>query len=53
MISEKLDSISSGGNDLGVIIGTVLGTCTVILAVFVILLLVAYLRRKRKVDRNK
>lgn len=46
-------SVSSDGtNNLGVTIGTVLGTCAVILIV-IGLLLVAYTRRKRKLDRNK
>lgn len=39
-------------NSLGVTIGTVLGTCMVILVV-IILLLVTYRRRKRKIDKNK
>ena len=44
---------SSGDSNLGVIIGTVLGACAIILTVVVILLLMAYRRSKRKVDKNK
>ena len=46
---------TSGSNDtnnLGIIIGTVLGTYAVILAVIVVSLLVAY-TKKRKVNKNK
>ena len=59
LISEPMDSSgndeTSGSNDtnnLGIIIGTVLGTYAVILAVIVVSLLVAY-TKKRKVDKNK
>ena len=46
-------SESSDTSSPGIIIGIVLGTCTAILAVFVVLLLVAYTRRKRRLDKNK
>ena len=59
LISEPMDSSgndeTSGSNDtnnLGIIIGTVLGTYAVILAVVVVSLLVAY-TKKRKVNKNK
>ena len=51
-ISSGGTSESSDTSSLGIIVGTVLGTCTVILAVFVVIL-VAYTRRKRKLDKNK
>jgi len=44
---------SSDASTLGVIIGTVIGSCTIILAVLAVVLLVAYRRRKRKLDKNK
>ena len=57
MLTMSVSSVGTGESsdtsNLGVIIGAVLGTCTVILIVIVILLLVAYTRRKRKLDKNK
>ena len=53
MLTMTTSSDGSDTSSLGIIIGIVLGTCTMILAVFVVLLLVAYTRRKRKLDKNK
>ena len=55
--SISVNSTSGGStnddkSNLGAIIGTVLGTCTVILVV-IVLLLIAYARRKRRLDKNK
>ena len=44
---------SSDASTLGVIIGAVMGTCSMILVVFVILMLLAYTKKKRKLDKNK
>ena len=44
---------SSDASTLGVIIGAIIGSCTIILAAFVIFLLVAYAKKKRKLDKNK
>ena len=60
MISEPIGSSgsdeSNGSNDtnnLGLIIGTVLCTCAVILVVIIGLLLVAYTKKRRKADKTK
>ena len=44
---------SSDASTLGVIIGAIIGSCTIILATLVIFLLVAYAKKKRKLDKNK
>ena len=56
MITTSISSTSGGTNknsdasNMGVIIGTVLGVCAMILAVIV---LVAYSRKRRKINKNK
>ena len=40
-------------NNLGVIIGTLLGACVAILTVVIILILMAYTRSKRKAAKTK
>jgi len=44
---------SNDASTLGVIIGAIMGTCSMILVVLIILMLVAYTRKKRKLDKNK
>ena len=56
MLSETLIipvTTSTDASNLGVMTGVPLGTCTVVLVVIVVLLFVAYTRRKRKADKNK
>ena len=55
-IGTGVNDESNGSNDtnnLGLIIGTVLGTYAVILVVIVVLLLVACTKKRRKADKTK